>query len=101
MMTRISVWSLLPPAIGVLVWLATAAPVFAQFDRGEIAGFVKDETGGVIPGATVTVTNQQTQLARTGVTDATGYYIFTALMPGAYNVEVELTGFNKWGQNGV
>ena len=79
----------------------TATPLLAQFDRGQIAGFVKDQTGGVIPGATVTVTNVQTRLARTIATDATGYYIFTALSPGQYNVEVELEGFKKWTQSGV
>src|SRR2546423_3457767 len=79
----------------------TALPAFAQFDRAQISGVVKDESGGVIPGATVTVTNTQTKLARTGFTDATGYYIFTALAPGAYDVEVELTGFKKFAQTGV
>jgi hypothetical protein len=78
-----------------------AVPAAAQFDRGQIVGFVKDETGGVVPGATVTVTNQETQLARTTVTDGSGYYALTALNPGAYNVDVELTGFSKWTQTGV
>ena len=78
-----------------------ALPAFAQFDRGQIAGIVKDQTGGVIPGATVTVTNVQTRLARTIATDVTGYYIFTALAPGAYDVEVSLEGFKKWTQSNV
>ena len=50
-------------------------PAFAQGDRGQIAGFVKDQTGGVIPGATVTATNSQTRLTWTAVTDARGYYV--------------------------
>ena len=79
----------------------TAMPAFAQFDRGQLTGVVKDQSGGVVPGATVTVINVQTRLPRTAVTDATGYYIFTALSPGAYNVEVELTGFKKWTQTNV
>jgi hypothetical protein len=78
-----------------------AFPAFAQFDRGQIAGIVTDQTGGVIPGATVTVTNVQTRLARTLATDVTGYYIFTALAPGAYDVEVSLEGFKKWTQSNV
>jgi hypothetical protein len=49
----------------------------------------------------VTVTNEQTQLARTTVTDGSGYYVFTALNPGAYDVDIELTGFSKWTQSGV
>src|SRR2546430_84343 len=59
--------------------VAIAGPALAQFDRGQIAGIVKDETGGVIPGASVTATNVETRLSRTVVTDATGYYIVTAL----------------------
>ena len=78
-----------------------AAPAAAQIDRGQLVGFVKDQTGGVIPGATVTATNTQTQDGRTAVTDATGYYVFTALTPGVYDVTVELQGFKKWIQTGV
>jgi Carboxypeptidase regulatory-like domain len=88
------------PALAVAS-LITAVPAAAQFDRGQIVGFVKDESGAVVPGATVTVTNEQTQLARTTVTDGSGYYVFTALNPGAYDVDVELTGFSKWTQTGV
>src|SRR5438094_4318122 len=85
----------------VATLVLTALPAFAQFDRAQISGVVKDESGGVIPGATVTVTNTQTKIARTGFTDSTGYYIFTALAPGSYDVEVELTGFKKFAQTGV
>jgi hypothetical protein len=85
----------------VTALVLSVVPVFAQFDRAQIAGIVKDQTGGVIPGATVTVTNVQTRLQRTVVTDGTGFYILTALAPGAYDVEVELPGFKKWTQTGV
>src|SRR5262249_15908875 len=76
----------------------SALPVFAQLDRGQIAGFVKDETGGVIPGATVTATHTQTGAARIVYTDATGYYVFTTLTPGTYDIVVELPGFKQWKQ---
>src|SRR6266496_2411462 len=85
----------------VTILVLSVVPAFAQFDRGQIAGIVKDQTGGVIPGATVTVTNVQTRLQRTVVTDGTGFYILTALSPGAYDMEVELPGFKKWTQTGV
>ncbi len=73
----------------------------AQLDRGQIAGFVKDETGGVIPGATITATHVQTGAVRSVVTDDKGYYVFTAMTPGAYDVVVELQGFKKWTQTSV
>ena len=85
----------------VTILVLSVVPAFAQFDRGQIAGIVKDQSGGVIPGATVTVTNVQTRLQRTVVTDGTGFYILTALSPGAYDMEVELPGFKKWTQTGV
>src|SRR2546428_7226303 len=79
----------------------TPSPASAQLDRGQIAGFIKDQTGGVIPGATITATHAQTGVVRTVVTDGTGYYVFTAVTPGVYDVVVELQGFKKWMQNGV
>ncbi|OLE79620.1 MAG: hypothetical protein AUF76_16215 [Acidobacteria bacterium 13_1_20CM_2_65_9] len=79
----------------------TPSPASAQLDRGQIAGFIKDQTGGVIPGATITVTHAQTGVVRTVVTDGTGYYVFTAVTPGVYDVVVELQGFKKWMQTGV
>jgi hypothetical protein len=79
----------------------SATPAFAQLDRGQIAGFVKDQSGGVIPGATVTATSTQTGIARTALTDANGYYVFPGVTPGAYDMTVELEGFKKWIQLGV
>jgi len=84
-----------------MILVLSVVPAFAQFDRGQITGIVKDQSGGVIPGATVTVTHVESRLLRTVVTDGTGFYILTALAPGAYNVEVELPGFQKWTQTGV
>jgi hypothetical protein len=43
----------------------TAVPVAAQFDRGQIVGFVKDETGAIVPGATVTGASTSTAAAAT------------------------------------
>jgi hypothetical protein len=73
----------------------------AQLDRGQISGLVKDESGGVIPGATVTATHTQTGAVRTAVTDGTGYYVFTAVTPGVYEIVVELQGFKKFMQSAV
>src|SRR5215471_21780453 len=75
--------------------LLTALPAAAQFDRGQISGRVKDAQGAVIPGATVTATNQQTQLSWNTVTDGTGFYTFANLPAGRYNVMTELQGFKK------
>src|SRR3954453_8462037 len=82
-------------SIACAALLLLAAPAAAQFDRGQLSGRVKDAQGGVVPGATVTATNQQTQIASNTVTDGTGFYTFPNLPAGRYNVEAELQGFKK------
>ncbi|HET7697548.1 MAG TPA: carboxypeptidase regulatory-like domain-containing protein [Vicinamibacterales bacterium] len=72
-----------------------AAPAIAQFDRSQVSGRVKDSQGGLVPGATVTVTNQATQLTTTAVTDQTGFYTFPNLTSGKYTISTELQGFKK------
>src|SRR3954453_17069377 len=72
-----------------------AHTAYAQFDRSQLSGRVKDAQGGLVPGATVVATNQQTQLNWTAVSDQTGFYTFPNLPPGKYNVATELQGFKK------
>jgi hypothetical protein len=85
-----------------LAWvLVSAAPAAAQFDRGQISGTVKDAQGAVVPGATVTVTNTQTQITQTTVTDSSGFYTVPNLAPGRYDVTAELEGFKKSVRSGV
>src|SRR5688572_20512770 len=81
--------------------LALAVPVHAQFDTGQISGFVRDEQGGVVPGATIKVINEATKVERTYHADATGYFTAPALPPGSYQVEIELAGFRKYVQTGI
>src|SRR5438093_224600 len=82
-------------ALAVAGLLLLAAPAAAQFDRGQISGRVKDTQGAVVPGATVTSTNQQTQTSWNTVSDGTGFYTFPNLPAGRYNVTAELQGFKK------
>ncbi|PYQ55510.1 MAG: hypothetical protein DMF78_01770 [Acidobacteria bacterium] len=84
-----------------LALVGLAAPVYAQFDSGQINGFVRDSQGAPIPGATVRVINEGTKLEKTYTTDTTGYYIAPTLPPGKYQVVVELTGFRKFAKTGV
>ena len=75
------------------VWWATPA-VYAQFN-GALQGTVTDPTGAVIPGATVTLTNQGTQAQQKATTGDTGFYNFRELAPGAYTVVVTANGFKQ------
>src|SRR5262245_37526050 len=92
-------WSLIPACLSGI--LLVASPAFAQFDRGQISGVIKDESGAVVPGATVTATHVQTQTPRTVVTDASGFYTFANLPSGRYDVAAELQGFKKSVREGV
>jgi len=60
---------------------------------GTIDGIVTDNTGGVLPGVTVTIRNVNTNVTRQEVTDTVGHYRAVALQPGTYEVKVSLSGF--------
>jgi hypothetical protein len=74
-----------------LTLICARAP--AQIITGEISGTVTDPSGAVVPGATVTVTNENTGAVRTGESSPNGEFVFTALPPGVYTVKVEKAGF--------
>ncbi len=65
----------------------------AQTFRGSIAGRISDQTGAVLPGVSVTATNDATGVSRTTVTSATGDFSFPDLQLGTYTVQAELQGF--------
>jgi hypothetical protein len=73
----------------------------AQQLYGSVTGTVKDESGAAIPGATVAILNTQTALERTTVSNDTGTYNFTNVLPGAYDVKVSLQGFKEFIETGV
>ncbi len=79
-----------------LVLLASlAATGWAQESRGTISGRVVDPQAAVIPGATVLVTNTETNAANKTTTNQTGYFEVNLLNPGMYSVSVEAPGFKK------
>ena len=75
-----------------LCFFAATIPAAGQ-QRGSVSGRVLDTSGGVLPGATLTVTEQNTGFNRTVVTAETGAYTIPNLDPGVYTVVVELPGF--------
>src|SRR5580765_8091742 len=85
--------------VGTLLTLSTAA--FAQSSTtATLRGTVQDSSGGVLPGATVTLTNSGTKSAATAVSDDRGGYLFV-VFPGTYTIKVELSGFKVHEQQGV
>src|SRR6188474_3534731 len=85
---------------GVLILLLTVSAAWAQ-GTAQLSGTVRDESGAVLPGVTVTVTQTDTGLVRTFVTDDTGGYLLTNLPTGPYRLEVALQGFKTYVQTGI
>src|SRR6185436_6698073 len=79
--------------LALLVGSAVVTPVFAQEVTGGIKGIVKDETGAVIAGASITASNPQRTYEVT--TGSDGQYSFTSLPPGLYRVSAAAAGFGK------
>ena len=82
-------------ALGVLfAGLAMSQSVYAQERFSAITGTAMDESGGAIPGATVTLTNLDTKRTIVRTTDTDGNYQAREIEPGRYSVKFELTGFS-------
>ena len=81
--------------------LSSSAVAWAQVDTGTILGTVRDSSGAIIAGATVTVTDEGTAFTQTTKTSSSGEYAFTPLKIGKYSVEVENQGFKKQRRTGL
>jgi outer membrane receptor protein involved in Fe transport len=80
----------------LLTFSVFTSSVFAQTaNSGVITGSVKDQTGAVVPGATVKAINIGTNAERTAITSSEGNYEINQLVPGVYRVEVEAPNFAK------
>ena len=80
---------------------ASIGLVKAQTNYGAIRGLVSDPQGSVLPGASVSLLNEQTRVGRSSVTNTGGEYLFTAIDPGTYTVTITAPGFSKLQQKGV
>jgi Carboxypeptidase regulatory-like domain/TonB-dependent Receptor Plug Domain len=82
---------------GAALMFVSVVPVVAQVGtQGSILGTVVDSSKAALPGATVTVTNLDTGLVQTAVTDAAGNFEILALPIGPYSVSVLMSGFKTW-----
>jgi hypothetical protein len=88
-------------ALLAVALLALAAPSDAQVLYGSLVGNVTDTTQASVPGATVTLINTATNLARETTTRPDGSYTFVNVIPGSYRVRVVLTGFKEYVKEGV
>src|ERR1700676_1643275 len=78
--------------IPMLVLLMSTASCYAQFTAG-VQGTVQDSKGAVVPSATVTLINADTDVKQAATSNASGVYRFTSLSPGNYTVSTTVQGF--------
>src|SRR3989454_4355938 len=86
--------------LAVLTIVLACGSAFAQA-TATISGTARDQSGAVVPGVTITVTQQETGLVRTTVTNETGSYVLPNLPLGPYRVEAMLQGFATFAQSGI
>ncbi|MGH9258273.1 MAG: carboxypeptidase regulatory-like domain-containing protein [Vicinamibacterales bacterium] len=85
----------------VVSLVALGSPAVAQITSATISGTIKDETGGVLPGVDVVISNLDTGVTRSVVTDENGYYTVPGLAPGRYEARATLQGFSTAVQSGM
>src|SRR5687768_1751820 len=85
----------------VAALVITALPAPPRSGAATLTGIVVDDSGGALPGATVTATNVATGVPSVATANETGSYTMAALLVGTYSVKVELTGFRTITQANV
>ena len=79
--------------LALFLILACAAPASAQTTLGRVSGSVLDSSGAALPGATITLTNENTNQVQTAVAGDNGTYVFPQVPVGSYKVDFTLQGF--------
>src|SRR5262245_62952053 len=79
--------------------LISATAAFGQITAATISGTIKDDTGGVLPGADIVARNLETGISRSTVSNGDGAFTLPGLPPGKYEVRTSLPGFSTNAQN--
>src|SRR5205823_3714065 len=85
----------------LLIALALSVQAFSQSSNASLSGTVADAAKALIPGVTITVTNTETGVVSSGLTNESGTYNVPSLLPGLYKVSAELPGFQTETFTGV
>lgn len=80
-------------ALFTVLFLSAAAQGWAQTETGRVTGLVLDQTGAVLPGASVTLTSTATGSVRNTTSDTLGRYVFANIQPGPYTIKITMSGF--------
>lgn len=85
----------------VVLFALLVCAAFAQQETANITGEVKDSSGAVVPGASVTITNTETGVSVRSETNEQGFFVVPSMKPGPYSITVEKTGFRKMVRSGI
>jgi hypothetical protein len=85
----------------IIAALFVALPAYTQQSSATINGTVKDQSGAVVEGATVTLSNLDTTVSRSSVTNSAGDYVFIDVLPAAYSLKVSKPGFSTQTQQPI
>src|SRR5262245_56080675 len=88
-------------AAALACFFSLTTTLTAQDTRGRVQGLVRDASGAVIVGASVTLRNENTNVQAQQQTNQSGQYVFDFVIPGDYTVTIELTGFKQFLQRNV
>ncbi|MBM3798208.1 MAG: transposase, partial [Acidobacteria bacterium] len=88
-------------SVSLLLALATARPITAQYTTASLGGTVTDSSAAAVPEARITVRNTATGFTQETVSAADGAFIFSRLPLGTYELRVERAGFNTYAQSGI
>jgi Carboxypeptidase regulatory-like domain/TonB dependent receptor len=89
-------WKAVFAAVLLISSVVFSSTALAQVETGQIVGTVTDQSGAVVPNATVTARNLATNAERTSQTSTTGAFLVESLEPGTYEVTVKTTGFQPF-----
>jgi hypothetical protein len=81
--------------LSLILMLISSATIRAQVDSASLSGVVQDQTGAIVPGATVTLQNIATGIVRTSRSNGSGLFAFEAIPSGDYRLTVQQTGFKQ------
>ena len=84
-----------------LISLIASTPMSAQFDSAQINGTIRDQSGAVLPHATLQIQNRDTGLIRETVTNSDGIYVLSHIPPGFYSITASSGGFSSASRTGV
>jgi hypothetical protein len=83
-----------------LFFVCACATAFGQGTTSRVLGTVQDSSGAVVPAATVKLVNEGTRITFTATTSSAGSYVFEAVQPGSYELDVEAAGFRNFVSHG-